>query len=66
MTTVVILPHPGENAVFFEAARKLFLSELSLCAARLDAHSTHSGTLNRPMEEATTRSASTRLPFGSM
>ena len=37
MTTVVILPHPGENAVFFEAARKLFLSELSLCAARLDA-----------------------------
>lgn len=30
-----ILPHPGANAVFFDASEKLSLAELSLCLSRL-------------------------------
>lgn len=47
MPTLYILPHPGENAVFFEASETLALAELSLCAQALglpDA-STHTETL---------------------
>lgn len=37
MPTLYILPHPGENAVFFEASETLALAELSLCAQTLGA-----------------------------
>ena len=37
MPTLYILPHPGENAVFFESSETLALAELSLCAQSLGA-----------------------------
>lgn len=45
MTTILILPHPGENAVFFGSSEKLALAELSLCAARIGGENTRTETL---------------------
>ena len=36
MATYCLLPHPGVNAVFFDASARLSLAELSLCLPRLD------------------------------
>lgn len=36
MISYLILPHPGVNAVFFDASQTLSLAELSICLRRLD------------------------------
>lgn len=47
MKTYWILPHPGANAVFFEAAEALSQAELTLCAARLQTRCASVRTVQR-------------------